>query len=314
MKEVSMRIAVMGAGGTGGYFGGLLARAGEDVTFIARGAHLEAMRRRGLVVKSRLAGEFTQAVRATNDPQELGPVDLILFCVKTYDTAAGVAMIGPLIGPETIVLPVQNGVESAERIAQVVGARTVIGGVAYVFSSIEAPGVVTQTAGAGRLLFGELIEGNSPRTERLVHIFKRAGITAELCPDIRLALWEKFVNICAASGVTALTRLPIGPIMACADTRALLQATMEEVDMVGRACGIRLPIGIVDQLGAFFANLEPWARGSLAHDLAAGRRLELEALNGAVVCLGRTHGIPTPMNFVIYAALKPYVDGAPRLP
>ena len=309
-----MRIAVVGAGGTGGFFGGLLARAGMDVVFIARGPHLEAMRRRGLTLKSRLVGDATQPVQATDDPRHIGPVDLILFCVKTYDTADAAAQIRPLIGADTVILPVQNGVESAERIAQVVGSGPVIGGVAYVFSSIEAPGVVSQTAGPGRLLFGELSGGTSPRTERLLHTFSAAGIVAELRPDIRVALWEKFVNICAASGVTALTRLPIGPILACAETCALFRGTMEEVESVGRACGIDLPTGIVDQLSAFFANLEPWARGSLAHDLAAGRRLELEALNGAVVRLGRAHGIPTPMNFVIYAALKPYVNGAPTLP
>jgi 2-dehydropantoate 2-reductase len=309
-----MRIAIMGAGGTGGFFGGLLARAGEEVTFVARGTHLKAMRRHGLTVKSRLAGDFTQAVRATDDPREIGPVDLVLFCVKTYDADAAAAQMHPLIGPQTVVLPVQNGVDSAERIARAVGAGPVLGGVAYVFSRLEAPGIITQTAGPGRLLFGELGGGTSPRTERLLPVLRRAGIAAELRPDIRLALWEKFVNICAASGVTALTRLPIGAILACPETSAFFRGTMEEVAAVGRACGIALPIDIVEQLSAFFAQLEPWARGSLAHDLAAGRRLELEALNGAVVRLGRAHGIPTPLNFAIYAALKPYVDGAPRLP
>jgi 2-dehydropantoate 2-reductase len=309
-----MRIAVIGAGGTGGFFGGVLAKSGREVVFITRGPHLEAMRRRGLTLKSRLVGEFAQPVQATDDPHSVGPVDLILFCVKTYDTVAAAEQMRPLIGPQTVILPMQNGVESAERIAQVVGSGPVLGGVAYVFSSIEAPGVVAQTAGPGRLLFGELSGGTSPRTERLLPVFAAAGIAAELRSDIRLALWEKFVNICAASGVTALTRLPIGAILACAETSALFRGTMEEVEAVGRACGIDLPVGIVDQLSAFFANLEPWARGSLAHDLATGRRLELEALNGAVVRLGRAHGLPTPLNFVIYAALKPYVDGAPALP
>lgn len=309
-----MRIAIMGAGGTGGFFGGLLARNGEDITFIARGPHLAAMQRRGLTLKSRLAGEFTQSVRATDKPHEIAPIDLVLFCVKTYDTMAAAVQIRPLIGPETIVLSVQNGVESAQQIAQVVGSGAVIGGVAYVFSSLEAPGIITQTAGPGRLLFGELAGGSSPRIERLLHTFKQAGIAAELRVDIRVALWEKFVNICAASGVTALTRLPIGAILACAETSDLFRDTMEEVEAVGRACGIDLPCGIVDQLSAFFANLEPWARGSLAHDLSAGRRLELEALNGTVVRLGRSHGIPTPVNSVIYAALKPYLDGRPTLP
>jgi 2-dehydropantoate 2-reductase len=309
-----MRIAVMGAGGTGGFFGGLLARAGEQVTLIARGPHLEAIQRQGLTVRSRLAGEFTIPVAATDDPRQIGPVDLVLFCVKTYDTAVAAEQARPLVGPDTVVLPVQNGVDSAARLAQVVGSRPVIGGVAYVFSSIAAPGIIVQVAGPGRLLFGELTGERSARCARLLQTFKRAGIAAEQPSDIRVALWEKFVNICAASGVTALTRLPIGTILACPETGALFRGTMEEVEAVGRACGIALPGGIVDRWWNFFVDLEPWARGSMAHDLAVGRRLELEALNGTVVRLGREHGIPTPLNFVIYAALKPYADGAPTPP
>lgn len=309
-----MRIAVMGAGGTGGYFGGLLTRAGEDVAFIARGPHLQALRSHGLTVKSRLAGEFTLAVTATDDPSEVGPVDFVLFCVKTYDTATAAAQTRPLIGSKTVVLSVQNGIDNAERIAQVVGSGPVIGGVAYVFATIEAPGIIAQTAGPGKILFGELTGGTSSRTERLLSMFRRAGIAAELRTDIHVALWEKFLNICAASGVTTLTRLPIGAILACPETRAFFRGTMQEADAVARASAIPLPSGCVDQLWAFFATLEPGARGSMSHDLAAGRRLELESLNGTVVRLGRQYGIATPFNFAIYAALKPYANGAPTLP
>jgi 2-dehydropantoate 2-reductase len=309
-----MRIAVMGAGGTGGYFGGLLARAHEDVILITRGPHLQALRHVGLTIKSPLAGDFHIAVRATAEPREVGPVDLVLVCVKTYDTEAAAELMRPLVGTETLVLSVQNGIDNAERLAQVLGQSSVIGGVAYIFSTIEAPGVIAHSAGPGKILFGELSGGTSPRTERLLHTFTQAGIAAELRPDIRVALWEKFVNICAASGVTALTRLPIGTILACPETAAFFRCTMEEVEAVGRAQDIPLPAACVEQLWTFFSQLEPGARGSLYHDLAAGRRLELESLHGTVIRLGHQHRLPIPCNMAIYAALKPYVDGTPRLP
>ena len=309
-----MCIVVMGAGGTGGYFGALLARAGEDVTFIARGAHLEAIRSQGLTVKSRLAGDFTLPVKAMGDPGEVGPVELVLFCVKAYDTATAAEQIRPLVGPDTVILSVQNGIDNEEQIGRVVGSEPVIGAVAYVSSVIEGPGVIAQTAGPGKIAFGELAGGTSPRTERLQSTFQRAGIAAELRPDIHITLWEKFLFICAVNGITALTRLPMGQILACPETSALLRGTMEEVEAVALANGITLPDGCVDQALAFLTRLESSVRGSMYYDLAAGRRLELEFLNGTVVRLGREHGIPTPLNFAIYAALKPYADGAPTMP
>ncbi len=309
-----MRVAVMGAGGTGGYFGGLLARAGEDVTFIARGAHLEAIRTQGLRVKSRLAGDFTVRARATDDPRDVGPVDLVLFCVKSYSTAEAVEKIRPLIGANTMILSVQNGIDNEERIAQVVGPEPVLGAVALVSSVIEAPGVIAQTAGLGKIVFGELGGGMSTRTEWLREVFQRAGIAAEVHPDIRVALWEKFIFICGLSGVTALTRLPIGSILASPEARALLQGTMEEVEAIAQAEGIPVPGGYTSRALAAMSGLEPWARGSLYYDLAAGYRLEIETLNGTVVRLGRKHTIPTPLNFAIYAALRPYAAGPPPSP
>jgi 2-dehydropantoate 2-reductase len=304
-----MRIAVMGAGGTGGYFGGLLARAGEDVTFIARGPHLDAIRARGLHVRSRLAGDFTVRPQATDDPRGLGPVDLILFCVKSYSTAEAAEKIRPLVGPQTMVLSVQNGIDNNERIAEVVGPKPVLGAVAHVSSVIESPGVIAQTAGPGRIIFGELAGGVSPRVERLLDTLRRAGIVAEVHPNIRVALWEKFVFICGVSGMTALTRLPIGPILASQETRDMLRGTMAEVEAVARAEGVGVR-GYVDQALEFMKRLEPSMRGSMYYDLAAGRRLELETLNGTVMGLGRARGIPTPLNFAIYAALKPYANGS----
>lgn len=309
-----MRIAVMGTGGLGGYFGGLLARAGEAVSFIARGAHLRALQSQGLTVKSRLAGDFTLPVKATDDPSGIGPVDLVLFCVKTYDLEPAAEQGRPLVGPATIVLPLQNGIDNSERLARIIGDQAVIGGVAFVTSAIEAPGVVAQTGGPGKIVFGELAGGISRRTERLLDLFRRAGIAAELHPDIRIALWEKFLFICAFSGTTALTRLPIGPVLACPETSALFRGTMLEVEAVARAIGILLPADCVEKTFAFTAGLEPWSQSSLYHDLVGGRRLELETLHGTVVRLGRAQGIPTPLNFAIYAALKPYVHGVPAPP
>jgi 2-dehydropantoate 2-reductase len=235
-----MRVAVVGAGGIGGFFGGLLARAGEDVTFIARGANLEAIRERGLAVKSRFVGDFTVKARATDDPAEIGPVDVVLFCVKAYDLETAAARMRPLIGPGTVVLPLQNGIDSAERIGRLVTPDAVIGGVAGVSAVLEAPGVIDHR-GSDRIHFGELAGGTSPRTERLLPVLRNAGIKAELRPDIRVALWEKFVRICGFSGLTALTRLPLSPVLGCPETRELFRGTLQEVDAVGHAEGVALP-------------------------------------------------------------------------
>jgi 2-dehydropantoate 2-reductase len=308
-----MRIAVVGAGGTGGYFGGLLARAGQDVTFIARGAHLDALRVRGLTVESKLAGTFTVPLQATDAPSEVAPVDLILFCVKTYDTNTAAESIRPLIRPDTTLISLQNGIDNEERIARAAGYTSRLGAVAYVVSAIKAPGIVAQTAGPGKIILGELSGGASARTERLRDVLQRARITAEVHPDIRVILWQKFLFICAFSGVTAVTRLPIGTILADPVTRALFRGVVEEVEAVARADGIDLPADCVEQALATAAAVEPWGHGSLYHDLAVGRRLELESLNGEVVRRERKHGIETPLNFAIYAALRPYVDGSPLL-
>jgi 2-dehydropantoate 2-reductase len=309
-----MRIAVIGAGGTGGYFGGLLARGGQDVTFIARGTHLEALRAQGLTLESRLAGRFTIPVRATDDPSEIDPVDLILFCVKTYDTDAAAESIRPLIRPDTMLLSLQNGIDNEERIARTAGHTSGIGALAYIVSTIKAPGVVSQTAGPGKIVFGELGGGTSPRTERMHAVLQTAGIVVELHPDVQTAIWQKFLFICAFSGVTAVTRLPIGTILADPLTHALFRGTSEEVEAVARTSAIDLPADCVEQAMATAAAAEPWASSSLYRDLAGGRRLELESLNGEVVRRGREHGVSTPLNFAIYAALRPYVDGAPALP
>jgi len=306
-----MRIAVMGTGGTGGYFGGLLARAGEDVSFIARGDHLEAIRKSGLAIKSVLAGDFSIPAKATDNTQDIGPVDLILFCVKAYDNAAAADQIRPLTGPETVVLSVQNGIDNEQQIGEVIGPEHIVGCVSYVSSIIDSPGVVSQTGGPGKIVLGEMQGGKSARTEIIQNTLQNSGIAAELHSDIQVALWQKFLAICGVNGITALTRLPMGEILACEETRNLMRGTMEEVEAVARASGAALPGDCVDQSMDLFSSLEPSIRGSMYYDLAGGRRLELDVLNGALVRLGGKHGIPTPINFAIYAALKPYLDGAP---
>jgi 2-dehydropantoate 2-reductase len=308
-----MRIAVMGAGGTGGFFGGLLARAGEAVTFIARGAHLEAIQKNGLTVNSSRCGNFSFPAKATSDPARIGPVDLVLFCVKAYDNPVAANLIRPLIGPETVVLSVQNGIDNEEQIGKVVGPEHMLGCISYVSSTIESPGVIAQTAGPGKIILGEMSGGTSHRTEALVNMLNKAGIAAELHTDIQTALWQKFIAICGVNGVTALTRLPMGEILKYEETRHLLKGTMQEVESAARKSGAVLPEDCADQSMNFFSSLEPSMRGSMYYDLAAGRRLELEVLNGTVVRLGRTLGIPTPFNFSIYAALKPYLNGTPAL-
>jgi len=306
-----MRVTVMGSGGTGGYFGGLLARAGEDVTFVARGAHLEAIRAKGLAVRSRLVGDFTVTARATDDPGDGGVADLVLFCVKAYDTESAAQRVRPAVGPDTVILPVQNGIDSAQRIGRIVGRQHVIGGLAAVSSVVAAPGVIEHRAGPDAIQLGELDRPPGARTERIADALRRAGVKAEVRPDIQVALWEKFVLICGLSGMTALTRLPLGAVLACGETRMLLQEVLEETDAVGRAEGVGLPAGLVERLLRFFDGSDPAIRGSLYYDLAARRRLEIETLNGTVVRLGRERAVATPANFAVYAALKPYAEGGP---
>lgn len=304
-----MKIAVMGCGGIGGYFGGLLAQAGEDVTFIARGAHLDAIRKNGLQVKS-VAGDFHIRAKATDDPRTVRGVDLVLFCVKGYDTDTAGLQIRPLVGPQTVVLCLLNGVDNEERLAAILGEEHVLTGVVHILSTISAPGVISQTAGPRSLKFGERDGLVTPRVDQILAVLKSAGINAEFSPRIQVDLWEKFLFICAQGGVTALARLSIGEILACPETAALYRGVMEEVAAVGRARGVPLPPDVVDRAMAFARGLQPGMRSSLAHDLGQGNRLEVEMLSGTVVRYGREAGVPTPLNFAIYACLKPHHEKA----
>jgi len=303
-----MRIAVMGTGGVGGYFGGRLAQAGEDVTFVARGANLDALRTRGLTVQSRVTGDFTQMVSVTDDPDSIGPVDLVLLGVKTYDLDEAAARLPPLIGTDTMVLPLQNGIDASERLARILGPAPVLGGVTYVIATRVSPGVIVHLA-LNKIVLGEYPSGAGQRTERVRDGLQRAGVTAEVHPDIRVPLWEKFVVLAASGGAMAMTRLPIGPIRDCPETMTLLRGVMDEAVAVGRALGIPLPDDCVERHSTVLAGLDRSARGSMSHDILGGRRLEIEALNGTVVRLGRQARVPTPLNFAVYAALKPYAEG-----
>jgi 2-dehydropantoate 2-reductase len=299
-----VRFAIMGSGGVGGYFGGRLAQAGEDVTFIARGAHLEAIQKSGLSVKS-VAGDFHVRPRATNDPATVGPVETVLFSVKGYDTEFAGHQIRPMLGPDTTVLCVQNGVDNEEKLEAILGKGRVLAGVVHILSTIEAPGIIAQTAGPRTLKFGEMDGRITPRTEHLLQVLKGAGILAERSTQIQVDLWEKFLFICAQGGVTALGRLSIGDILACPDTAAFYRGVMEEILAVGRAKGVLLREDTVERTLTFAQSLQPNMRSSLAHDLLQGNRLEVETLSGTVARYGREVGVPTPFNFAIYACLKP---------
>lgn len=295
----------MGSGGLGGYYGGLLGAAGHDVTFIARGAHLQALRRQGGVRVRAVGGEFFGPGAAAEAPSS-DHADLVLFTVKSYDTASAAEAAAAAVGPQTAVLCLQNGVDNEERLAELYGAERVLGGAVYIFAGIEAPGVVSQTGGPRRVIFGEWRGGESERVSRLMELFTKAGWVAAASADIVRDKWVKFAFICAQAGMTALTRLSIGEIRATPAAWEMFRQIVEEAVSVGRARGVRLPPDLVETHVAFGQRLDPQSRSSLADDLARGRRLEIEALHGTIVRYGRDAGIPTPASAAVYAALLPH--------
>lgn len=300
-----MRIAVVGVGGVGGYFGGRLAQAGEEVHLIARGAHLEAIRRRGLRVRS-VTGDFEVKVPATDDPTEVGPVDHVLFCVKSYDTGSAAPSLRPLLRERTGVVSLQNGVDNEDILTRQLGERHVMGGVAFIFSAIAEPGVIAQTGGPRRILVGEMDGSRSGRVEELVAACRSAQIDAEATDDIRMALWDKLAFICAQAGMTAAVRLPIGEVREVPEAMALFRRIVEEVRAVAAAEGVELSEDAVDRHEAFARGLEPGSSSSLHDDLVRGRRMELEALHGIVVRRAAVHGVPAPASEAVYAILRPW--------
>lgn len=299
----------MGTGGVGGYFGGLLARSGEDVTFVARGAQLQALQSGGLQVRS-AEGDFTLPVRATDRPEEAGHMDLVLFTVKTYDVETAAEALRPAVGPETAVLCLQNGVDTEDYLVKVLGGKHVLGGVTYVGVSVEAPGIIHHAGLPGTVIFGEMDGQITPRVQAIEATLREARIKVEVTNNIVRVLWEKFVAVCANGGVTAITRVSLGEAFAHRESREMYRGLMEETVSVGKARGIDLN-GVVDRHMAFFEDQArspggPHIRSSLYHDLVAGRRMELDSLSGAVVRMGREMGVPTPLSFAVVAALRPH--------
>src|SRR5215207_4518418 len=300
-----MRIAVVGAGGVGGYFGGRLALAGHDVAIVARGPHLAAIRERGLRVRS-VRGDFTAVVQASDDPAEFGPCDVVLFCVKSYDTEAAAARLGPLLAENTAVVSLQNGIDNEEKIAATVGPGRVVAGAAFIFSAIAEPGVVAHTGGPARIVFGELDGSRTGRVEQLLVACREAGIDAEIPRDIRVVLWTKLALICAVAGMTAAVRLPLGDIRDCSESWAMFRRIVAEVAALADAEGVRLGEEVVEQQVRFADGLPPESYSSLHHDLVTGRRMELDVLHGAVVRRAARLGVPAPANEGIYAILRPW--------
>lgn len=301
-----MRIAVFGTGGVGGYFGGRLAEAGEDVTFIARGAHLDAIRKNGLTVRS-VADDFrVLPAKATDDPASIGPVDTVLVAVKAWQVKEAGAAMRPLVGQDTCVIPLENGVDAPDELAAELGPRPVLGGLCKIVAWIEEPGVIRHSGVAPSIAFGEMDGTESNRIRRLRTVFRRAkGMTVEEPRDIRVAFWQKFIFISAMSGVGAVTRSPAEAIRAVAETRRLVEAAMREAQAVGRGRGVPIPERTADRTLAFLDTLPDGSTASMQRDIAEGKPSELEYQTGAIVRLGRAAGVPTPVNDFLYAALLP---------
>jgi 2-dehydropantoate 2-reductase len=305
-----MRILIVGAGALGGFYGGLLARSGADVTFLARGATLDRLRASGLTVESKQFGSFTLPVSTAASVEELDTPDLVFFSVKAYDLEETARTIAPLVGEGTTVLAVQNGIDHPQRLAAILGEGRVVPGVVYVSTTVSSPGSVVHVGGPGLLQIGEIAPRVDDRIAAIGAMFSATGVPVEVSPDIWPKLWTKFAAICAMSGVSALTRLTLRQIFDEPETRRLYHDVMDEVTRVALAAGAAIPDDTADRLMTMLDQMPALPeRGSMAYDLMAGRRLEVGTLNGTVVRIGEERGVPTPLNRVIYAALLPYCDG-----
>ena len=307
-----MKIAVMGAGSVGGYLGGRLAIAGNEVFLIARGAHLEAISRSGLRLitdKQDITLRPPEELRITGNPGSIGHVDLVLLTVKTYQISQAVTAMTPLAGPQTVVLCLQNGVDSYQEAAEALGEATVLPGAVYLEASITEPGVVRQSGDVVRVVFGELDGADSPRGGMIQTILQTAEIDAEFTQDIRKALWSKFIFIAAMAGATSVSRRTMAQLMPEPHWREVIISCLREIEAVGRASGVNLELGIVSQTIEYIDDSLEALSASMHADVLAGRPLELEALNGAVIRAGKDTGVPTPINEVFYALLKPYIHG-----
>jgi len=301
-----MKVAIVGAGGVGGYFGGRLAQAGEDVVFIARGEHLRAITGKGLRIDS-INGDFrVDPAKATDDPATVGEVDYILVAVKSWQLPDAIETMRPMVGKKTSIVPLQNGVEAPDQLSRVFGAERVLGGLCSVISMIAGPGHVSHVGAHPLITFGELDHRRSERGERLRNAFSRTeGVQVKVPDDIHVAMWNKFLMIAPWGGLGALTRAPIGVTRRLPETRALLEHAMEEVYLLARARKVAMERESIDQAMRFLDNLPDEGTASMQRDILAGRPSELDAQNGAVVRLGKEAGVATPVNGMIYSSLLP---------
>jgi 2-dehydropantoate 2-reductase len=306
-----MRVAVVGTGGIGGPYGASLAKAGADVTFVARGAHLAAIRENGLRIEGDRGEIHIRPAQVTDDIAGIGVVDFVLFCVKLWDVEGVGQQLRAIVGSGTAVVPLQNGVDAAERLIPILGREAVMGGTAFVTGTISEPGVIRQTGSYQRMTFGELDGRLSERGQRLRDLCGTAGFEGVLSPDIRVPVWEKFILLVPLSGLHALTRVPLGKWRGDPDLLALYEAALRETVVVGLAEGVKLPPDCIANGLAMMQSMPAHHTTSMGNDLLRGNRLELPWFGGKVIELGCRHGIPTPVNGFIYAALKPHIDGAP---
>ncbi|MGQ0733607.1 MAG: ketopantoate reductase family protein [Acidobacteriota bacterium] len=310
-----MRFAIVGSGAVGGFFGAKLKRSGQEVTFLARGEHLAAMQSRGLCIKSPKLGDFTVSAPAYDDPARVGPVDVVIFAVKAYDNATAVRLLPPLMGDHTVVLTLQNGVDSADEIAAVVGEPHVLGGTTYVATALEGPGVIAQTGVHRTIIFGEVFGPRgaiTPRVQAIADVMQPADIQVTAVADGRVPIWDKFVYLVPFAGFTGTARLPIGGVWKHPHVQQMFYAASREVAALAAAEGVEISADRFDRLKEYMDNIPPSTRSSLLIDLEFGKRIEVEALHGAAVRRGEAKGVPMPIVATLYAALKPWADGPPR--
>jgi 2-dehydropantoate 2-reductase len=311
-----MRFAVVGSGAVGGYFGAKLARSGQEVTFIARGAHLAAIHEHGLRIESAKLGDFIVHAPAADDPRAVGNVDVVLFTVKAYDNAEALKLLPPLVGPQSVVLTLQNGVDSVDDIAAVVGDTRVLGGTTYVATALERPGVIVQTGVHRSIIFGEVFGDRSrisPRVQAIAAVLQPADVIVTPVADGRVPIWDKFVYLAPFSGFTGAARLPIGGIWPDPHVQEMFYAAAREVAALAAAEGVMISADRFDRLKEYMDNIPPTTRSSLLIDLEMGKRIEVEALQGAAVRRATKHGLPMPIISTLYAALRPWANGPRRI-
>jgi len=307
-----MKVAILGSGAVGGYFGAKLARAGQDVTFIARGAHLEAIRNHGLEVQSAMLGGFRVSAAAESDTAKVGPVDLVIVSVKAYDNATALPMLAPMMGPATAVLTLQNGVDSVTEVAAIVGEGPVLGGTTYVATALEGPGLIVQTGVHRSIIFGEVFGERgriSPRVRAIADVFAAADIQVTPVADARVPIWDKFVYLVAFSGFTGASRLAIGHIWKYPHVQEMFYATSREIAAIAAAEGVTISADRFETLKTYMDNIPPTTRSSLLIDLEQGKRIEVEALQGAAVRRAQKLGVPVPITATLYAVLKAWESG-----